>query len=486
MGRSRGLRWAALLAWAGAHAVHSDDASPALGYLPTIFVYDMPAEFNEDVARTALSSGAESWFPTLQHLDNYGMGPRLDAQSFDTHPYMLEYVLWQRVVHHYPHRTRDPAQADLFWIPFLPALSAMAARARVPPDTATQPEVLRSEEQAVNWLKANAPYFLEAPERHVLVVGKCAAEFFGDTRALFGSALFQLPELARVQAVSFERDPGKQAVCIPPDSQYKISIADDIFLGLKRSAEALTYPKLAESLRTEHTPLCFWREGGVDGGPNISGTPYLPVIAYSSTLGPSPWQVTRSRPNLATFVGNSAARGPAKVSVLHRDNAAKSCLQWQHKTRPCVVHSNTSRLNIRAAYTEAIFSLQPPGDTATRSGIFDSLVSGCIPVVWGRHTLDGQYAFHLPEPWALVLLVPEEHEEDVLPWLHAWSSANAESVRRMQEAIARAGHRFQYSSEGGRPSDWPEGKPFDAFEHLVVGLGAAASGEAAAGEGHHR
>jgi hypothetical protein len=39
----------------------------------------------------------------------------------------------------------------------------------------------------------------------------------------------------------------------------------------------------------------------------------------------------------------------------------------------------------------SIFCLQPPGDSPTRKSFYDSLTCGCIPVIFGNHSL--QYAF---------------------------------------------------------------------------------------------
>ncbi|KAJ9555375.1 hypothetical protein OSB04_009989 [Centaurea solstitialis] len=48
-------------------------------------------------------------------------------------------------------------------------------------------------------------------------------------------------------------------------------------------------------------------------------------------------------------------------------------------------------------FTESEFCLQPPGDSPTRKSVFDSLVAGCIPVVFDPFTAYYQYPWHLPE-----------------------------------------------------------------------------------------
>ena len=49
------------------------------------------------------------------------------------------------------------------------------------------------------------------------------------------------------------------------------------------------------------------------------------------------------------------------------------------------------------AFTGSEFCLQPPGDSPTRKSVFDSLVAGCIPVLFDPFTAYYQYPWHLPE-----------------------------------------------------------------------------------------
>ena len=138
---------------------------------------------------------------------------------------------------------------------------------------------------------------------------------------------------------------------------------------------------------------------------------------------------------------------------------------------PCVVEPRTDRRRIRHLYSRAVFCLQPPGDTATRSGIFDSIVSGCVPVLWSNETL-AQYELHLPEPERVAVVVPAAHDDDALPWLAALLDGDAPRVERMREAIARVAPRCQYSLLGGRPAGTPAGEPWDALEHALAGIAA--------------
>lgn len=52
----------------------------------------------------------------------------------------------------------------------------------------------------------------------------------------------------------------------------------------------------------------------------------------------------------------------------------------------------TSALDI---YRDSVFCLSPSGDSPTRKGLFDSLLAGCIPVVFNPLTLHEQYPWHI-------------------------------------------------------------------------------------------
>ncbi|KAL2621345.1 hypothetical protein R1flu_001550 [Riccia fluitans] len=43
------------------------------------------------------------------------------------------------------------------------------------------------------------------------------------------------------------------------------------------------------------------------------------------------------------------------------------------------------------------FCMQPPGDSPTRRSVFDSLIGGCIPVLFDPYSAYYQYPWHLPE-----------------------------------------------------------------------------------------
>ena len=43
------------------------------------------------------------------------------------------------------------------------------------------------------------------------------------------------------------------------------------------------------------------------------------------------------------------------------------------------------------------FCMQPPGDSPTRRSIFESMIGGCIPVLFDPYSAYYQYPWHLPD-----------------------------------------------------------------------------------------
>jgi hypothetical protein len=252
-------------------------------------------------------------------------------------------------------------------------------------------------------------------------------------------------------------------------------------------------------------------EGAMDEGSTDEGS-HQPAAALGGRDGQGdgkaasnrfPWLSTAPRPLLAVFIG-AERRETLGIAVTQREQAVDSCHRWAPPaaadgslgdglprvelglgggaapsergeagavpTGSCVVETRTDRPRIRALYSRAVFCLQPPGDTATRSGIFDSILHGCIPVLWNGTALDRQYELHLPSLDEVAIAVPAEHQRDALPWLARVLADEAPRIERIRESIRRVAPRCQYSVRGERPPGVADDEPWDALEHALVGL----------------
>jgi len=128
----------------------------------------------------------------------------------------------------------------------------------------------------------------------------------------------------------------------------------------------------------------------------------------------------------------------------------------------CQLAEWTGAPELVQAYSRATFCLQPSGDTATRKGVFDAILVGCIPVVFDKQQLHGQYEMHMPAPEEVSVEVPEEHHGTCLEWLDNIPRAK---VLQLQASIARSAPRLQYATHAPSPQTHP-----DAVDTLLEGL----------------
>lgn len=103
----------------------------------------------------------------------------------------------------------------------------------------------------------------------------------------------------------------------------------------------------------------------------------------------------------AVYLGSTltmtAAHTKIRRAVTSQCSAHKAC-HWKR-----VFHSSTDDriADFLSSYQHATFCLNPPGDDPSRKGIFDSIVAGCIPVIFDVSTVYNQFPWHLSEQIAL-------------------------------------------------------------------------------------
>ena len=120
--------------------------------------------------------------------------------------------------------------------------------------------------------------------------------------------------------------------------------------------------------------------------------------------------------------------------------------------------------------SRSTFCLQPAGDSPTRKGFWDSIILGCIPVIFRSGTyarvFEEFFEQDIEETVAVVLEEKEvlEGRVDVVEWL---SGVSEEEVRRKRKAMARLAERVQYGVPTDRGSLENEGWTSDAFGGII-------------------
>ena len=235
---------------------------------------------------------------------------------------------------------------------------------------------------------------------------------------------------------------------------------------------------------------------------------------------PFPWEHNSHhsrRPLLASYLGSIQAHNI--FATLLRAELYSACMAHPKK---CVYDGYSASHDLAGAKEEGVdphralshrstFCFQPIGDTPTRKGIFDTLMLGCIPVVFHPLSASALYTWHLPEEiWKQIVVeipinIDRNYVEgkiiykntpiadlvdlasknpkkilfsDPIGTLMALVSSNVSDVLRRQKLIRANAFRLQYALEDYvSGSSWPldeSGKPMmDAYGinmDLVLGM----------------
>lgn len=145
-------------------------------------------------------------------------------------------------------------------------------------------------------------------------------------------------------------------------------------------------------------------------------------------------------------------------------------------------------LRLARLYWDSVFCLQPSGDDISRKGIVDSLLLGCIPVLFHP----GQ-RYIWPWHWgawvrqATVLISYRAILEGQVNVIKVLKRIPASLIERMQATIAANAHRMQYSALDTRllGATAPDVDAFDIAVHGAARLAADSSNAAAGHERQH-
>jgi hypothetical protein len=130
--------------------------------------------------------------------------------------------------------------------------------------------------------------------------------------------------------------------------------------------------------------------------------PYPSSFHWWEGIKVLPWEVTAEstarRDILSLFIGSVKTYNPnsnslRRCTLYSQCNADAGC-QWHNTPHACngVVNASSQML----LFQRSQFCPAPPGDSITRKSLFDSLVSGCIPVLFAKASLR-QYLWYFTE-----------------------------------------------------------------------------------------
>eukprot|EP00747_Dinoflagellata_sp_TGD_P018734 gnl/TRDRNA2_/TRDRNA2_126705_c0_seq3.p1 gnl/TRDRNA2_/TRDRNA2_126705_c0~~gnl/TRDRNA2_/TRDRNA2_126705_c0_seq3.p1 ORF type:complete len:461 (+),score=35.65 gnl/TRDRNA2_/TRDRNA2_126705_c0_seq3:159-1541(+) len=149
-----------------------------------------------------------------------------------------------------------------------------------------------------------------------------------------------------------------------------------------------------------------WNPYG-DPMPNVFGVPYPTFLHPSSKAETDGWisfVASRSRPNMMTLIAGPRHHRNALIGSCIGSDLCNytNCDGWE-PGKAYTAHYVPS-------YLSSTFCFQPQGDSPTRRGLFDSLLCGCIPIIFDKKSAD--YAWYFPpETMSQTLLIADDFQD---------------------------------------------------------------------------
>ncbi|XP_066346126.1 xyloglucan galactosyltransferase XLT2-like [Miscanthus floridulus] len=316
-----------------------------------VYVYDLPAAFNEDLL--GMCDALAPMYSLCPYLANDGLGfpaggtnlssllPRqLLGSWYASDQFALEHIVHRRLLSH-SCRTTDPARAAAFFVPFYAGL-AVGRHLWLWAGNATGADRDRDCVALLSWLHAQPWYRRSHGWDHFIALGRITWDFRRTTDAGWGGSFLTMPGVANVTRLVIERDPWDgMDVGIPYPTGF--------------------HPRTAADVRA-------WQR----------------------------YVARRPRPRLFAFAGapRSAIKGDFRALLLEECQAAgaAACGALDCAEGRCIKNNAL----VMELFMGARFCLQPRGDSFTRRSLFDCLVAGAVPVLFWRRSAYRQYGWYLP------------------------------------------------------------------------------------------
>ncbi|KAK7308980.1 hypothetical protein RJT34_05356 [Clitoria ternatea] len=342
-----------------------------------IYVYDLPSKFHKDLVGQCRDM--VPWKDFCRYFSNEGFGepiPKLGKGWYQTHQYSLELIFHSRVLKH-PCRVHNENHAKLFYVPFYGGLDALRWHFKNVSNDVKDSLSL----ELVKWLERQAPWKRNLGKDHVFVLGKISWDFRRTSESPWGTRLLELDKMQNPIKLLIERQPWH---------------VNDI--GIPH-------------------PTNFHPHSDHD------------IISWQLKI------IRSNRKNLVSFAGGARANADDKIRSILIDQ----CTSVEDGTKCHFLNCGAVKCDgaesIIELFVESEFCLQPPGDSPTRKSVFDSLISGCIPVLFDPFTAYYQYPWHLPEDhdkYSVFVDKKEVREKNVnvVERLSNVSSRERENMRR--------------------------------------------------------
>jgi len=371
-----------------------------------IYVYSSP-EWDE-IAKSSMRPRSED--ELVESSLNSGAGPELNstAGAFHTDQYQLYALTYHRILKD-PRRTLDPANATTYFVPYD--------------------------------LASDAAYYklcAKNKEHKCFDFRKC-------------------PQASRVnellsESLWWKRRGGRDHLLV-----VGMNYAMDHYIG-KPKCKALLLGACANCTKIaidEYSYLHSGSHGTDEKGDGWHAVPFPADFHWTRKVQrPFPWE-NSERPLLVSYLGSPQSfYNPARRlrgSIVHFCNLyPKDCVHATYGSsgRSVFFAAGHNPLSLSA---RSVFCFQPIGDLMTRKGLFDSMLQGCLPVVFEDLTASVMYTWHWEEAfWRKVAIELPFHGSahryfDPVAALQSLRTHNASLVAQKQALLRSRVFELQYS-----------------------------------------
>ncbi|XP_046563617.1 probable xyloglucan galactosyltransferase GT17 [Haliotis rubra] len=378
--------------------------------IPKVYIYSLPPKFNRDI----LNCVQNEMYPTYcLHLQNGGIGKLLYREGemgvFHTNQFSLEVILHNQLLQS-RYRTMSPEEADIFYIPAYMGILRYCKT----PETVTQlQEELFKVIHSMPYLRQGKP--------HLSALAKIERE-----QAAHDYPLLQNPNCRNVTYVAIEKD---------FNQKYRK------FLGLENQRIIVApYPSYVHLYNAKSAPREI-------SSPGLGKRELLMFIAAGVKSNQFRQRVLDQMSHRVTDVSFDQI-----VDVLKQ----------QKQEMPIGVYLNTvechtGHANITIGWMQkSVFCLQPPGDSPTRKSFYDSIQSGCIPVIFRFADQNVEYPFQRVLNYTDFTVAIDsariERQEKIQDILIAIPK---EEVKRLHQNVLKVARMLQYNVIESGTSDQP-------------------------------
>lgn len=339
-----------------------------------IYVYDIPPYFNDDIQRTMSD---EKKYSYCYDLDYCGMGAELfqlenntyeTSENFsketgrkqnksiqsvrNTHQFSLETILHYKMLNS-PYRTSDPEKADIFYIPAYTGLNCLKFL-----DNAA--EFIND---LFNYLHTNQSKYFLGGKPQIMTLSKIQREQGSEN-----CPTLMHKDSHNITFIGIEKESN------PFWAQY-----------VKIHGESLVvapYPSYVHFIPNINDKTLYEFNGGLMSleetrffldAPDVEERPVLLFLAAGTRrsnifraglLDQFPIHLTQSYKAVKEEYENKNESFPEQIMLI---------------TSECSTEHRTTTI---PWMRQSKFCLQPPGDSPTRKSIYDSILSGCIPMLF--------------------------------------------------------------------------------------------------------